>query len=322
MSQNILVTGASGYLGSEVIQVISKDARFSKVVGVDIRPKPFYLENCNFVYRQADVRSHEDMLTIMKEFRIDTVVHLASIVTPGKKSNREFEYSVDVLGTKNILDCCIGAGVQKIIVTSSGAAYGYHADNPEWIDENDPIRGNYEFAYSHHKKLVEEMLLKYRNDHKDLKQLIFRPGTVLGITTQNQITDLFKKRNILGIKGAASPFVFIWDQDVVNCIVKGIVEDKVGIYNLAGDGALSMFEISKILKKPYVSISPKVLKIALTVLHKLRLTQYGPEQLKFLQFRPVLSNRRLKEEFGYVPQKTSKQAFLFYLENNKGVANR
>jgi UDP-glucose 4-epimerase len=35
------------------------------------------------------------------------VVHLASIVTPGKKSNREFEYSVDVDGTRNLLEACL-----------------------------------------------------------------------------------------------------------------------------------------------------------------------------------------------------------------------
>ncbi|MEZ5024266.1 MAG: hypothetical protein R2728_13575 [Chitinophagales bacterium] len=40
----------------------------------------------------------------------------------------------------------------KFIVTSSGAAYGYYADNAEWLKEEDPIRGNQEFPY----KLVQE----------------------------------------------------------------------------------------------------------------------------------------------------------------------
>ena len=317
MSQKVLITGAGGYLGSEVIRVISKDPRFEEIVGVDVRDKPHYLDDCDFTYIKSDVRSAVELVQIMKDHKIDTVVHLASIVSPGKNPNREFEYSVDVLGTQNVLEACIQTGVQKIIVTSSGAAYGYHKENAEWIDENDPIRGNYEFAYSHHKKLVEEMLVSYRQKHPELKQLIFRPGTILGVTTKNQITNLFEKNVVLGIQGSKSPFVFIWDRDVVSCIVMGIVEDREGIYNLAGDGALSLSEIAKILKKPYLSIPPSFLTLGLRVLHKLKLTHYGPEQVNFLRYRPVLSNQRLKKEFGYTPEKTSRDTFLFYLQNKK-----
>ena len=89
---------------------------------------------------------------------IDSVVHLASIVTPGKGSSREFEYSVDVLGSQNVLDACVSTGVTQLLVSSSGAAYGYHADNPVPLTEDCAVRGNEEFAYSHHKRLVEEML--------------------------------------------------------------------------------------------------------------------------------------------------------------------
>jgi UDP-glucose 4-epimerase len=48
------------------------------------------------------------------------------------------------------------------------------------------------------------------------------------------------------------------------------------------------------------------------VLKKLNLTQYGPEQLDFLRYRPVLLNTRLKEEFGYTPRLTSAQVFDLY----------
>ena len=51
----------------------------------------------------------------------------------------------------------------------------------------------------------------------------------------------------------------------------------------------------------------------LALLKPLGLTQYGPEQVNFLRYRPVLDNRRLKEEFGYVPKKTSAEVFAFYL---------
>ena len=140
-----------------------------------------------------------------KRHAIDTVVHLAAIVTPGGKSSRELEYAVDVIGTRNVLEACVACGVQQIIVTSSGAAYGYHADNPEWLTEDHPLRGNEAFAYSHHKRLVEEMLAEYRRKHPSLRQVVFRVGTILGETTRNQITALFDKPRLLALRGSRSP---------------------------------------------------------------------------------------------------------------------
>ncbi|HCJ65216.1 MAG TPA: epimerase, partial [Alcanivorax sp.] len=49
--------------------------------------------------------------------------------------------------------------------------------------------------------LVEEMLADYRQRHPALRQLILRPGTVLGEGTRNQITALFERKRILAIAG-------------------------------------------------------------------------------------------------------------------------
>lgn len=58
------------------------------------------------------------------------------------------------------------------------------------------------------------------------------------------------------------------------------------------------------------------------VARALRLTVHGPEQVRFLRYRPVLANTRLKEVFGYTPAKTSAEAFETYLESHPGVARR
>jgi UDP-glucose 4-epimerase len=52
--------------------------------------------------------------------------------------------------------------------------------------------------------------------------------------------------------------------------------------------------------------------MALSVGSRLGISRYGPEQLDFLRYRPVLCNARLKSEFGYVPHKTSLEAFLAF----------
>ena len=309
----VLVTGAAGYLGSQLVAALAADARRpAALAAMDVREVPSQARLPGVAYETADIRA-PDLAAMLQRHAIDTVVHLASIVTPGKNSKREFEFSVDVLGTENLLKACVAAGVKKIIVSSSGAAYGYHADNPAWIAEDAPLRGNREFAYSWHKRLVEEMLADYRAREPQLQQLVFRIGTILGETVRNQITDLFDKPRLIAIQGSASPFVFIWDRDVVGCMLEAVYSDKAGVYNVAGDGALGIGEIAARLGKRCVILPAWLLQAALALLKPLGLTQYGPEQVNFLRYRPVLANRRLKEVFGYVPQKTSAEVFEFYL---------
>jgi UDP-glucose 4-epimerase len=215
-SRRVFVTGAAGYLGSTLLEALAPRLRSGELevlVASDVRatPAPSRLPGVEYVLH--DVRS-PGLAPLLTDHAIESVVHLAAIVTPGARSNRELEYAVDVLGTKNVLEACVAAGVRQVIVTSSGAAYGYHANNPEWLSEDDPVRGNEAFAYSHHKRLVEEMLAVCRREHPQLRQVVFRVGTILGETTRNQITAMFDKPRIIALRGARSPFVFIWDQDV------------------------------------------------------------------------------------------------------------
>ncbi|MBV1752428.1 MAG: hypothetical protein KUA39_12500, partial [Desulfarculus sp.] len=116
-----------------------------------------------------------------------------------------------------------------------------------------------------------------------------------------------------GVAGSESPCVIIWDRDVVGVIRRDIFSSATGIYNLAGDGAVTMREIAGILGKTYLPMPAGLLRGALWLLKRLGLTQYGPEQVGFLQYRPVLDNKRLKEVMGYIPAKTSREAFEYYL---------
>jgi len=319
---SILITGAAGYLGSQLLAALaSNPAAVGRIVAVDVRDVPPNQRLPGVDYCQADVRS-DGLAELFQSKAPEFVVHLASIVTPGKHSNREFEYSVDVLGTDNVLKACLAAGVKKIIVTSSGAAYGYHADNPAWITEDWPVRGNQSFAYSYHKRLVEEMLARWRAEHPELKQVVLRVGTILGATVRNQITDLFEKPRLIAIQGSESPFVFIWDQDVVGSILHAMTTDKTGIYNVAGDGELTVTEIARRLGKRRMVLPAWLIGAALAVLKAAGLTQYGPEQVDFLRYRPVLDNRRLKEEFGYTPRKTSSEVFDFWRATRNGGRKR
>ena len=305
-ADRILITGADGFLGRSVVQALSQRID-TAVVAVDVRAVPADRQIDGVHYAVMDVRN-PDLGHMLREHAIDTVVHLASIVTPGKDSNRALEYDVDVNGTRNVLTACMEHGVKHVIISSSGAAYGYHADNPDWLQEHHALRGNPAFAYSDHKRLVEEMLAEWREKHPQLAQTVLRIGTILGERVDNQITALFEKPRLLAIRGSDSPFVFIWDQDVTGAVMHALDGAVPGCYNLAGDGALSIHEIAKRLGKTTLNLPAGLLRSALWLGSRLGVSRYGPEQLDFLRYRPVLLNTALKR-WGYVPRKTSTQAF-------------
>ena len=179
----ILIAGAAGMIGRALLAEMTGQ----NVIATDLTNKglPDGIE-----FHRMDV-TRDDPDRVIAQVRPDVIVHLASIVTPHKGMGREAAFAVDVTGTQNMLTAAIKHGVRRIVVTSSGAAYGYHADNPVPLREGDPCRGNPEFPYADHKRQVEEMLTTARETAPQLEQVVLRVGTVLGAGTENQITALF-----------------------------------------------------------------------------------------------------------------------------------
>lgn len=318
MSARVLITGGSGFLGSHVASALVARTDVALVVAGDVRRPEHPIDGV--IYDECDVTRESGLVPLLERHDIDVVVHLAAIVNPGR--DHDLEYRVDVDGSRHVLEACVAAGVRRVVVSSSGAAYGYHPDNPEWLRESDPVRGNEEFPYSKHKRLVEEMLADYRLRHPELEQVVFRIGTILGPTVANQITALWNGSRILAIRGSDSPFVFIWVDDVAAAMARAATDGPSGTYNVAGDGKLTVQELAARLGKPLLTLPAGLLGFGLRAGRMLRLTVHGPEQVGFLRYRPVLSNESLKRDFGFTPAKTSAEAFEAYLETHPGVARR
>lgn len=314
----VFVTGASGYLGALVVRQLAKATK-RPIIAADVVEVPAAARLAGVQYCTLDVRDGAAVDRAIGAQPVHVVVHLAAIITPPRDGGRELAWDVDIRGTRHVLDSCVAHKVAKIIVTSSGAAYGYHADNAESLDEDAPLRGNEVFAYSHHKRLVEQMLATFRVEQPQLAQLVLRPGTILGASTKNTITALFERRLVMGLWHSRSPFVFVWDEDVARCIVAGVTQEAfAGVYNLAGEGTLSLREIAVLLGKPYVEVPAGLLRRGLSLWSRFGRAPYGPEQVLFLQHRPVLDSRRLREGAGFA-LKTSRQVFDIY---QQGAASR
>lgn len=302
----VLLTGAAGYVGTLLGARLAAVPGVS-VQGIDVRGRGGHAPSPGgVVIRAMDIRDPA-LAALLRDERIDAVVHLAAVLEPTRDRARDFD--VDVNGTRNVVTACVAAGVRHLAVTSSGAAYGYHADNPVPLREEHPLRGDAAFSYADHKRQVEALLAEARARHPALGQLVLRVGPVVGATTRNQITALFHRRVLLAVRGCDAPFAFVWDEDLVAVLAQGVLQGIAGVFNVAGSGALSVHDIAARLRKPVLALPAGVLRAALWAGRRLGVSRYGPEQVRFLQHRPVLANDRLLAAFGPVLQKDAAAAF-------------
>jgi UDP-glucose 4-epimerase len=307
-SQRVLVTGGTGYLGRLVV------ARFIRAgiptVSVDIRKPGAHREGVVEVV--SDLRD-ADLPALLREHGTTAVVHLAAIVEPPRGMPEDQLESIEVGGTEAVLDACAATGIRHLTVLSSGAAYGYTARNDgRLLDEEAPTPGSAGFAYARHKAMVERLVSRSRRLYPEVGILLLRPGTILGASTNNQITALFRQPVVLGLREAESPFVFVWDEDVAEIIVQGVQRGVTGTFNVAGDGAMTLADIAATEGRRLVRLPSAAVRRALAIGRRLGLARYGPEQVDFLRHRPVLDNARLHRAFPGLPSLSSRETYELY----------
>ncbi len=307
MSLTVLITGAAGSVGRAMVRRLGERADV-RVIATDVHPPP---EPASGEACILDVQDPA-LADRLREHSVDVVVHLAAILSPPQEMSLETLRAIEVDGTRNVIEACLAAGVGRFVYTSSGAAYGYSPDNGPLLDEDAPLRGDAAFPYSHHKRLIEEMLARYRQDRPELSQAVFRVSTVLGVGVHSPITRMLERPVVLGLRGVDTPFCFVWDEDVVEALEAAVRGDAAGVWNLTGDGVMTLREAARGLGRPFLAVPEGVLRSALAALHKRGWTENTPEQTAFLRYRPVLDNARLKAEFGFVPSKSTREVFDLY----------
>src|SRR5215216_5759512 len=132
-----VITGGSGYIGSRLVDLLSRREETERIVICDVAPPREYRPKTQF--ERVDVRDRDTVRSVLARSRPDALVHLAFILNPSH--DEHFMYDVDVNGTHNVLEAAGEAGTQQVLVTSSAVAYGAFPDNPVPLTEDDPVRG-------------------------------------------------------------------------------------------------------------------------------------------------------------------------------------
>ena len=131
--KRILVTGACGQIGSELVPELRRRYGPENVVASGhVRPASEELKNSG-PYIEVDVTDYNQVNKAIKGFKIDAVYHLASILSALAESKRSVAYNVNFTGLNNVLESGVANKLERVMVVSSIGAFG-----PETPGANTP----------------------------------------------------------------------------------------------------------------------------------------------------------------------------------------
>src|ERR671932_1857030 len=147
----VAVTGPTGDIGRALLRAAERDGRVGRILGMARRPfDPAAMGLTKTDYRQGDVLDRTAIDALVAD--ADVVVHLAFVIVGGRDETR----TVNLTGSRTVFAAAAAAPrVRRLVYTSSVAAYGFHADNPQPLTEDVQPRGTEGFYYSAQKAELE-----------------------------------------------------------------------------------------------------------------------------------------------------------------------
>jgi nucleoside-diphosphate-sugar epimerase len=165
----VLVTGGAGFLGINLIRLLMEKG-INDIVSVDIADFDYPEKNKVKIYK-GDIRDAALMDKAMEG--IDMVVHTAAALPLYTK---EEIFSIDVDGTRTVLDAALKHKIKRVVHISTTAVYGIPKKHP--IYETDPLGGEEVGDYGKAKIMAEDLCREYRK--KGMCIPILRPKSFIG----------------------------------------------------------------------------------------------------------------------------------------------
>lgn len=294
----VLVTGICGRLGKLLVRRLHRTER---VVGIDRRRFPDKPKDV--IHYQVDVRRKKTR-DVFRTERVAAVVHLGVLHDP-RVGERE-RHNWNIVAFQKLLDYIVEYEVKKLVVLSSAAVYGPHADNPQFLAEDAPLLGAQGFGAIRDLVELDMLAQSFFWRHPDTETVILRPCHILG-GVHNAASNYLRLERPVTVMGFDPMMQAIHELDVVRAIEHALRPGAKGIFNLRGPGEMPL---SKIFRKLGTSPIPIPGALATTVLDRAfryHLSSFPAPELDHLRYICMVDGSRARDVLGFTPAFTLDQ---------------
>ena len=302
----VVVTGATGNVGTTVVRALTADGSDHEVIGIARRPPRDRLLGAT--YHAADVGT-DDLTPFMAG--ADAVIHLAWLFQPTHSPT--VTWRANAVGTARVLLAAAEAGVSTVVHASSVAAYSPVSDDEPrtepWPTHSLPTAG-----YGREKAYAERLLDTFAAEHPRIRTVRLRPGFIFqrdAATAQRRIfLGPFVPASIIGRRQLPPVlplpkglrFQALHADDMAEAYRLAVTSDVSGAFNIAADPVLDIAALAGILEVRAVPVAPGFFRAALAAAWKVHLVPAEPALFDLVMGIPVLDTSRARTELGWQPR--------------------
>ncbi len=296
-----LITGIAGSLAQLCAARLA--ARGDEVIGVDYRPVHRLIPAGVRCYRANYNKTRiED---IVRRHRPRRVLHLGRVGNLKVQANKRFD--LNVVGSAKIMELCVKHGVERLVVLSTYHIYGAHPHNHIPIYEDDPLRASATYPQLADAVQLDNMAATWVFRHRKLRTVVLRPCNVVGPNIRNAVSTYLRQPALFYLLGFSPMWQLVHEEDMVDAVVRAADGDAVGIYNVAGVGALPYVRALELTGARLVPVPYLLAHTALRL--GAGLFQAFPGYLlDFLRYPVVISDAAFRRDFGHQPAMGLEQA--------------
>jgi len=307
----VVVTGASGNVGTSVLAALGREPQVKEIVGLARRlPEVSYPK---VEWRAADV-TEDDLVPIFAG--AGAVVHLAWAIQPSR--DEQVTERINVEGTRRVADAVARAGVGALVHASSVGAYS-PGPKQRRVDESWPVGGIPTSFYSRHKAAAETLLDAFERRETEVRVVRLRPGLIFKAEAASEIRRLFAGPFLPGflVQKRLVPllprvprlrFQAVHSRDVGEAYRQAVVRDVSGAFNVAAEPEIGVEELCELFGARSFPLPAGTLRAAASATWKLRLQPSSPGWIDLALGVPAMDTTRAREELGWEPSVSSLRA--------------
>jgi nucleoside-diphosphate-sugar epimerase len=318
----VVVTGASGNVGTSVLEALGAEPQVTEIVGLARRLPEVEMPKVEWV--AADVV--EDALEPIFS-GADAVVHLAWAIQPSR--DESVTERINVEGSRRVFEAIAAARVPALIHASSVGAYS-PGPKKRQVDESWPVEGIKTSFYSRHKAACESLLDELEGRAPELRIVRLRPGLIFKAEAGSEIRRLFAGPFLPGFlvrkqlvplipKVPRLRFQAVHSRDVGEAYRQAVVRDVQGAFNIAAEPEIGVDELCEFFGARSFPLPAGALRRAADLSWKLRLQPTSPGWLDLALGVPMMDTSRARSELGWEPSVSSLDALEDLLDGMRNA---